>query len=65
VNRQAFLAAFEAKGCNTGMARAQLLGVTRKSVDRYLAGEVAPLLPTARRIARRLDVGVDELWPAA
>lgn len=64
VDTAAFDAAFADKGCTTGQSRADLIGATRRNVDRYRFGEVAPTLPTARRIASRLGRDIDELWPA-
>jgi DNA-binding XRE family transcriptional regulator len=64
-DEQAFLAALAAKGCTSDADRAALLGMPRRSVYRYIKGEVDPRLQTARRIAQTLDAKVDELWPAA
>lgn len=64
-DKDAFLAAFAAKGCTTEPDRCALVGMHRKSLWRYMQGEVTPSLPMARQIADRLDRDVDELWPAA
>jgi hypothetical protein len=65
VNRQAFLDAFEAKGCKTSADRAALLGVPVRSVQRYLKGDVVPAVTRAQTIASRLDLSVADLWNAA
>lgn len=65
VNRDLFLSACAAKGATTEEDRATLLDTTRKMVFNYKMGLVEPRLYTARRIAARLDVSIDELWPAA
>lgn len=65
INTDLFFAACKAKGAITDEHRARLLGMPRRSVYRYIHGEVEPLLFTARWIASQLDVQVDELWPAA
>ncbi len=67
LNRTLFFAACEAhqsKAC-TDEARAALFGTSRRALTRYLDGESVPLLTTARRIAKELNVSVDDLWPAA
>lgn len=64
-NKDAFLAAFAAKGCTTDADRAAFLQMPRRSVYRYVEGKINPRLTTARHIAARLDRNVDELWPAA
>jgi DNA-binding XRE family transcriptional regulator len=64
-NESAFLAALAAKGCTSDIERAAFLGMPRRSVYRYIKGEVDPRLHTARRIANRLGAQIDELWPAA
>ena len=64
-NGELFEELFRAKGAHTGMDRARLLGMPRRSVYRYAKGEVEPGLATARWIASRLGAKVDELWPAA
>ncbi|AEV86670.1 hypothetical protein ACWT_5653 [Actinoplanes sp. SE50] len=63
VNKDLFLNAFADKGCATGQERADLIGTSRRLTERYLAGEVVPTLPTARRIAKRLGRNIDDLWP--
>jgi DNA-binding XRE family transcriptional regulator len=65
VDRDAFSAAFAAKGCASGDDRARLLEMPRRSVHRYTTGEVKPSLPKAREIAAKLGLDVDDLWPAA
>ena len=65
LNRDLFFAACRAKGCITDEDRARLLGMPRRSVTRYVNNEFGPRLTTARWIAERLEVTVDELWPAA
>jgi DNA-binding XRE family transcriptional regulator len=59
----AFRAAFAAAGCNTGAERAALLDMQRRSVYRYISGEIEPGLTTARQIAARLGADLDQLWP--
>lgn len=63
VNEELFLAALRAKGCTREGDRARLLKMPRRSVNRYLKNEVDPKLSTARWIAQRLGVSVEELWP--
>jgi transcriptional regulator with XRE-family HTH domain len=65
LDRLVFIAACARQNALTEQQRADLCNVTRKAIDRYLKGEVAPMLTTARRIADRLQVDVDRLWPAA
>lgn len=64
VDTDAFEAAFAARGCTTGRARAELLNISRRNVDKYRHGHIVPTLPTARRIAATLGRNLDELWPA-
>jgi DNA-binding XRE family transcriptional regulator len=65
INQPLYLAACLAKGAITEEDRAHLLGMPRRSVYRYEKNKIVPLLTTARWIASRLDVTIDELWPAA
>lgn len=48
----------------TNDQRAELAGVDWTTIYRFKRGELGPRLEVARRIARRLRVSVDELWPA-
>lgn len=50
------------KGAVTEDDRAELAGVDRGTVRRWLRGEVSPLLSKAQFLARRLNTTVDELW---
>ncbi len=65
LNTDLFFAACRAKGAVTDVERAELFGLTRKAVFRYVKGEVTPGLGKAQQIAARLDLTVDELWDAA
>lgn len=64
-NENAFRDALAAAGCTTSAEWAAHLDMQRRSVYRYMSGEIEPGLTTARRIAARLERDVDELWPAA
>jgi transcriptional regulator with XRE-family HTH domain len=46
-------------------AKAELVGISRVTLHRYRKGELRPRFETARRLANRLDVGIDVLWPDA
>jgi transcriptional regulator with XRE-family HTH domain len=48
----------------TPAAKAALAGIDESTLWRLRKGQT-PRLDTARRIAQRLDVTIDELWPAA
>lgn len=63
VNRDLFLSACAAKGATTEKDRAALIGTTPKMTYNYTSGRVEPRLTTARNIATRLGVSVDDLWP--
>ena len=65
LNKDVFIAACAAKNALTDQQRADLLGMPRRAILRYIKGDVKPLLTTARRIANELDTSVDELWPVA
>lgn len=65
VNDEAFERAFRAKGCMTGEQRAELLGTTRQSVERWATGAVEPKIGRALRIAETLGVDPSDLWSAA
>jgi len=58
-------AACQAKGLTRRADRAVLFQIPRRAVYRLEKNEVVPLLTTAQRIASKLDLTVDELWPAA
>ena len=63
MDRDLFLARCHTKGAVTEEQRAELIGVDRGTLRRWLRGETSPLLPAARRAARALGVTTDELWP--
>lgn len=65
IDLDVYLAACKAKGALTEEDRARLLGMPRRSIYRYEKSTVQPLLTTAQWIAGRINVTVEELWPAA
>jgi DNA-binding XRE family transcriptional regulator len=50
------------KGAVTEEERAELVGVNRGTLRRWIKGEVTPLMSTLRRVAQRLDTTVETLW---
>lgn len=52
-----------ALGATTPGERAQLAGVDQSTLWRYRTGRLRPTIDTARLIADRIGVTVDELWP--
>ncbi len=62
-NKDLFLTALADRGATTDHQRADYLGMPPCSVRRYHDGQVIPLLSTARAVAERLDLSVDDLWP--
>ena len=63
INRELFLSACAEKGALTEEERAALLKTTPKMTYNYGYGLVEPGLTRARKIAARLGVKLDELWP--
>jgi len=63
LDRTRFVQKCADKDAHTEDERAALAQVDRGPLRRWFKGEVSPLLPVARRVARRLDSTVDELWP--
>ncbi len=63
VNTTLFINACAAKGARDDAARAELLGMARKSVYRLANGYVEPKIYTALDIAERLGVCPSALWP--
>jgi DNA-binding XRE family transcriptional regulator len=62
-NDDLFLTVLADRGVTTDHQRADYLELTPCSVRRYRKGRVVPLLSTARTIAAKLNLGVDDLWP--
>jgi DNA-binding XRE family transcriptional regulator len=60
-----FDARCEALGAVTEADKARLAEVNPATLWRFRNGHLEPRLRVARRIARKLEVGVDDLWPAA
>lgn len=54
-----------AKGATTVEQKADLAGVDWSTIHRFGNGTMGPRLEVARRIAGRLEVSVDELFPPA
>lgn len=52
----------EALGATTEEEKAALVRVAPSTIHRFRKGEMGPRLEVARRIARILNVQVDELW---
>lgn len=55
----------EAQGAVSEAEKAALCDVDRTTIHRFRRGEMGPRLEVARRMAERLGVTVDELWPKA
>jgi transcriptional regulator with XRE-family HTH domain len=55
----------EAKGASSETEKAALVGIDPSTLWRFRRGEIGPRLEVARRMAERLEVTVDELWPKA
>lgn len=53
------------RGATSTEAKAALVGVDWSTIHRFRTGEIGPRLQVARRIAQRLGVSVDDLWPGA
>lgn len=49
-------------GAETGIARAALVDVDRGTVRRWKLGDATPQLDVAMRVARQLDLRVEDLW---
>lgn len=60
----AFNVATARKGVYTPGARARLLEVDRSTINRWLEGPSDVKLSVALRVAQKLGVKVEDLWPA-
>lgn len=52
-------------GATTNEQRAELAGVDWTTIWRWGRGEISPRLDAARRVAGRLEIRVDDLFPPA
>lgn len=55
----------EAKGASSEAEKAALVDIDHSTLWRFRRGLIGPRLEVARRMAERLEVTVDELWPKA
>lgn len=62
---ETYLAACRAKGAPRQEDRAVLFDIPRRTLLRYETNKTEPRGNVMRRIASRLDLTIDELWPAA
>lgn len=62
-NADLFDARCEELGATTTEQKAALAGVDWTTIHRFRRGEMGPRLEVARRVASRLGVSVDDLWP--
>lgn len=63
LDRDVFVRLCEKQGAYTEAERAELVESARSTVRKWLKGEIEPMLSKSRRVARRLESTVDELWP--
>lgn len=63
LNRDLFDRRCEELGATTEEQKAALVKVNPSTIHRFRKGEIGPRLEVARRIARALNVSVDDLWP--
>ena len=52
-----------ARGATSDLQRARLLGINRNTIRRLRERQHTPSMPVATRLADRLDVTLDELFP--
>ena len=64
-NSELFDERCEALSATTEAEKAALVGVNEVTLWRFRKGHTQPNLRDARKVAQRLAVTVDELWPAA
>ena len=55
----------EALGATTEAEKAALVDLDPSTLWRFRRGQIGPRLEVARRMAERLEVTVDDLWPKA